>query len=77
MESQGSNSKKQSRVSEAVMWLLSNIALNSMPDLDALLDSNILTNVALVCIDTSRNVARRNEAVNTLCDIVVKLANEN
>ena len=48
-----------------------------MPDLDALLDSNILTNVALVCIDTSRNVARRNEAVNTLCDIVVKLANEN
>ena len=46
-----------------------------MEDLNAIIDSNILANVASVFSDTARNTKK--EALNTICDIIVKLAHEN
>ena len=57
------------------MWTLSNISLNSIADLDAILKSGILANVSIACNDPIRST--RTEAINTICNVVVKLANEN
>ena len=57
------------------MWTLSNISLNSIADLDAILKSGILANVSIACNDPIRST--RTESINTICNVVVKLANEN
>ena len=57
------------------MWTLSNISLNSLEDLEAILKSGILANVTIACNDPIRST--KTEAVNTICNVVVKLANEN
>ena len=71
VESRGFNH----RTTESVMWTLSNISLNSIADLDAILKSGILANVSIACNDPIRST--RTEAINTICNVVVKLANEN
>ena len=57
------------------MWLISNIAANSIPDLNAVIkQSNLIKTVTMVCSDSIRST--KQEAVSTICDIIVKLVNE-
>ena len=45
-----------------------------MNDLNAILDSSILTNVSMAC--KSKTQKTRSEAINTIANIVIKLAGE-
>ena len=53
------------------MWLISNIALNSIEDLDAVIKSNLLLDVTVACSDSIRSTKK--EAINTICDILFRL----
>lgn len=68
VESIGTNHK----VAETILWILSNVAINSVADLDAVLNSGILTNVVASCSHSETSM--RKEAIITLSDFVVRLA---
>ena len=61
-------------VSNATLWVLSNVAVNSLQDLEALISSGILSSVVYAYNGPIRST--KQEVVSTICNIVMKLVNE-
>ena len=60
---------------KAALWLLSNIVLNSMQDIEAVLASGIMVNVSLACRSSSTSIKK--EAIYTVSNMINKLCIEN
>lgn len=59
---------------KAVLWVLSNVVLNSVPEMEKVIQSGIIANVGIACKDNIRQVRR--EAIYMLGNLLKKLCDE-
>ena len=67
--------KENDEMKTQALWLLSNIVLNSMADLQAVENCGILSNVAMSCKKDKPSIQK--EAIYTLANLVSKLCDKN
>ena len=56
------------------MWILSNVVLNSIPELERVIESGVIANITIACRDNVRTVRR--EAIFMLANMLTKLCDE-